>query len=246
MSHTVKVTMRADQEIYIKGKEVNIHDIQTIYVDGEGLIVDYQPMTKQEPQMMICPKAKECNEFEDNCLDAIPHKKNSSCTSFLGKCPACIPVEPEPTCPECECPISKHDSDGCHELLGGDGINDRCNCKRTPADLKPAEPGMPLIEHPMSGDMQYDLAFTIGRNSQQASDMAWLPAHDQQVRKAFAEVVSICNQLIALVEHGDYSNGNVAQGIDEGASMAMRRLTELKAELAHIRAMAEEVSHGQS
>ena len=49
----------------------------------------------------------------------------------------CVSLQDEPICPECECPISKHDSDGCHELLGGPAINDRCDCKRTPADLQP-------------------------------------------------------------------------------------------------------------
>ena len=221
--------------------------------------------------LMICPN-KKCNR---RCIGKHKHYEGLLCNRHhmpkRNTCPACIPVEPEPTCLHTWSWAEGQTHEVCSKCGEiGEQVVDNAKVEiaailrkydclmipvkdkqlkeqllavlRTPADLKPAEPQaemMPLIEHPMSGDMQYDLAFTIGRNSQQASDMAWLPAHDQQVRKAFAEVVSICNQLIALVEHGDYSNGNVAQGIDEGASMAMRRLTELKAELAHIRAMAE-------
>ncbi len=40
MSHTVEVKMIADQEIEIAGKKVNIHDIQTIVVDGRGKIIN--------------------------------------------------------------------------------------------------------------------------------------------------------------------------------------------------------------
>ena len=39
MSHTVTVKMIADQIIEIAGKEVNIHDIKTIYVNSKGEIV---------------------------------------------------------------------------------------------------------------------------------------------------------------------------------------------------------------
>jgi hypothetical protein len=65
---------------------------------------------------------------------------------------------------------------------------------------------------------------------------AILSAHNAELDK----VLCLCNKIIELAENGDYSNGNVAQGTDEGAFMAMRRLTELKKELAHIRAMAGE------
>ena len=56
-------------------------------------------------------------------------------------------LQNEPTCPECECPISKHDSDGCHELLGGLAINDRCDCKLTHADLQPKHCTKPGVEN---------------------------------------------------------------------------------------------------
>lgn len=40
VSHTVIVRMIADQEIEVAGKDVNIHDIATIYVDGRGKITE--------------------------------------------------------------------------------------------------------------------------------------------------------------------------------------------------------------
>ncbi len=69
----------------------------------------------------------------------------------------------------------------------------------------------------------------------------WLPAHDSAVAtKAVKEFAEICEKLIELAEHGDYSNGNTDGVIDEGSVFAMNRLNELKDEVAHIRAMAEE------
>lgn len=40
MSHTVIVSMIADQEIEIAGKMVNIHDIDSIIVNADGVITD--------------------------------------------------------------------------------------------------------------------------------------------------------------------------------------------------------------
>ena len=40
MSHSVSVTLVADQEIEIQGKVVNIHDIANIVVNGKGVITD--------------------------------------------------------------------------------------------------------------------------------------------------------------------------------------------------------------
>jgi len=40
MSHSVGVTLIADQEIEIQGRQVNIHDIKSILVDSEGKIAD--------------------------------------------------------------------------------------------------------------------------------------------------------------------------------------------------------------
>ena len=41
MSHRVEVGMIADQEIDINGKRINVHDIEIIVVDGNGLIVEF-------------------------------------------------------------------------------------------------------------------------------------------------------------------------------------------------------------
>lgn len=40
MSHSVKITLIADQYIQIKGQEVNIYDIETLVLDGAGVAVD--------------------------------------------------------------------------------------------------------------------------------------------------------------------------------------------------------------
>jgi len=40
MSHSVEVTLIADQEIEIQGRRVNVHNIKTILVNPEGKIID--------------------------------------------------------------------------------------------------------------------------------------------------------------------------------------------------------------
>lgn len=40
MSHSVKVTLIADQLISIKGKLVNIHNIRSIVLDSKGTAID--------------------------------------------------------------------------------------------------------------------------------------------------------------------------------------------------------------
>ena len=40
MSHRVTINMIADQEISIMGKNINIHDIDTIIVNDDGQIVE--------------------------------------------------------------------------------------------------------------------------------------------------------------------------------------------------------------
>ena len=40
MSHTVTVRLIADQIIEVAGKERNIHEIETIYVNADGQIED--------------------------------------------------------------------------------------------------------------------------------------------------------------------------------------------------------------
>ena len=41
MSHSVKITLIADQEIKLLGKDVNIHDIDAIFLDNNGRVVNY-------------------------------------------------------------------------------------------------------------------------------------------------------------------------------------------------------------
>ena len=38
MSHMVTVKLVADQIIEVEGKEVNVHDIETVYVNSKGQI----------------------------------------------------------------------------------------------------------------------------------------------------------------------------------------------------------------
>ncbi len=40
MNHTVQVNMIAEQVIEINGKEVNVHDIESIYVNNWGEILE--------------------------------------------------------------------------------------------------------------------------------------------------------------------------------------------------------------
>ncbi len=50
----------------------------------------------------------------------------------------------------------------------------------------------------------------------------------QQMVRCFERVQPIVDGLIEMVEHGDYSNGNTANGLDEGDVLARSRLDELK------------------
>ena len=43
MSHSVQITLIADQYIQLLGKEINVHDLKTITLDGHGIIVSFQP-----------------------------------------------------------------------------------------------------------------------------------------------------------------------------------------------------------
>jgi hypothetical protein len=43
VSHSVVVTLIADQCIFINGKEINVHDLETIEVDDNGVITNYWP-----------------------------------------------------------------------------------------------------------------------------------------------------------------------------------------------------------
>ena len=105
------------------------------------------------------------------------------------------------------------------ELCTGFPSEERCNgCP----DWQPAEPEdeMPLTECPPCYDHVWAVYYE-GTEAQRDADMAWLPAHDAEVRREFAEKVikHLINQLLGLTP--------IEQGI-------------LQTILAHIRAMAEE------
>lgn len=44
------------------------------------------------------------------------------------------------------------------------------------------------------------------------------------------QVKKIIDKLFEIIEHGDFSNGNAAQGLDEGQCLVQRMVTELKQE----------------
>jgi hypothetical protein len=176
---------------------------------------------------MICPKAKDgsCN-YKADCPDSIEHKCDSGCgaTGYFYRqevkydCPTCIPYIPEQpkepaTCPECGHTVSEHTGKG---FWLKDQPNRFCQCNLTPADLKPAERQvsrdfstiehesaepqaemMPLVKNLITYPPEIAEALEAGKIRQQRADMAWLPAHDQQVRQAavkeFAE--KICETL---------------------------------------------------
>lgn len=50
MSHSVKVTLIADQEIKLLGDVVNIHDISSIVLNSNGYIIEYGKSTAQPGQ----------------------------------------------------------------------------------------------------------------------------------------------------------------------------------------------------
>lgn len=53
MSHSVKVTLIADQVIDILGKRVNVHDLITITLDDDGKIVDATVRVNKETARSI-------------------------------------------------------------------------------------------------------------------------------------------------------------------------------------------------
>ena len=66
MSHRTHVLMIADQVISINGKAVNIHDIQSIYVNDSGLITDFN--FKDDIECGTC-------KYYVNCPHAITEKR---------------------------------------------------------------------------------------------------------------------------------------------------------------------------
>jgi len=65
-----------------------------------------------------------------------------------------------------------------------------------------------------------------------------LPKEDQlkckqrrQYKAGMREVLSFAEKILDLAEHGDYSNGNVEYGTDEGSVGAWRVLNEYRKQL---------------
>ena len=48
MSHRVRIYMISDQEIEICGEPVNVHDIESILVDGNGVIKSWSKISEQD------------------------------------------------------------------------------------------------------------------------------------------------------------------------------------------------------
>ena len=188
----------------------------------------------KKPQMMICPKAGKCSkqtrvsaEFAMSKLhphcEPHEHKLSCDCEDSTNKCPACI-LYAKDTVYKCERPKGTCDGsipdEGCLTCAYStvepepmpqlvdylDYVSPQVNLER--------QQEVDMAWHLEKSDKLYKEAFkkgmNIGKCTQALEDNKAMTAHHQQLRKAArAEVVSICNQLILLVEHGDYSNGNV-------------------------------------
>lgn len=57
MSHSVNVTLIADQFIEVAGEEVNVHSLETIRVDGHGQIVSFVERDKNVLVALASDKA---------------------------------------------------------------------------------------------------------------------------------------------------------------------------------------------
>ncbi len=53
----------------------------------------------------------------------------------------------------------------------------------------------------------------------------------KKVRAELRQSVQLSEQLINFIDHGDYSNGNEANGIDEGTTLAIKYRNRLSAKL---------------
>jgi len=63
---------------------------------GRGTQV-FIPDDEPEEDLMICPKAKECDLIKEHqrCFARVPHKRTLN--PYDSRCPACVPYEPEET-----------------------------------------------------------------------------------------------------------------------------------------------------
>jgi len=58
MSHSVQVTLIADQYVQLLGKEVNVHDLDTITLDNDGVVASFQEkgccgITKEDQEYLV-------------------------------------------------------------------------------------------------------------------------------------------------------------------------------------------------
>jgi len=146
-----------------------------------------------DKKMMICNRANECGWTD--CVDRMPHPQDYICADNckILTDAKCIPyVEPSPAkdkCPECGHGIDEHNGYG---FWLRDKPSVYCSCRRTFTAPQP-EP-MPLIDLRKQiesiGHEWLDLP--IGGKDLNAFItliMRTITAHDQQVRKDFAEEV---------------------------------------------------------
>jgi len=66
MSHTVQVNLIADQEIKINGEEVNVHDIESIFLNSDGVI---SCITKKKDGSIGCVKKEKNRGTKDQFVD---------------------------------------------------------------------------------------------------------------------------------------------------------------------------------
>ena len=78
MLHTVTVNFVADQEIKLLGKYVNIYDLQTIFVESDGRIVNYKIASQQSVEADSCvwcrnaPVKGDRRKYCHNCGRKLP------------------------------------------------------------------------------------------------------------------------------------------------------------------------------
>lgn len=66
MSHSTKVTLIADQVITLLNKEINIHDIRSVILDCNGIIVKVALFDQEEDSGVDSPMAKSIREQIEN------------------------------------------------------------------------------------------------------------------------------------------------------------------------------------
>jgi hypothetical protein len=125
---------------------------------------------------------------------------------IVANCPECngtgkLPyVEPSPKDKCAKCGHLKHLGSCYHvSYIGGKPSGCGCFIEATPQP----EP-MPLIDCPFRLGTIQERNFRRGQEQQRDADMAWLPLHDQQVRKDFAE--ELCISLADKVVFCDFND----------------------------------------